>query len=107
MKLLLDESIDVRLRHDLIGHDVFTVDYLGWKGTKNGHLLSRAASEGFEAFITTDRAIPAQQNLAAMYMITVVLHSGTNSLDELRPLIPEVLRQLQSAKPGSVIAIDR
>ncbi len=30
MRLLLDESMDVRLRHMFVGHEVRTVRYMGW-----------------------------------------------------------------------------
>src|SRR3954466_16336644 len=44
MKILLDESIDVRFRTRLAGHDVFTVSYTGWKSLKNGELVREAAA---------------------------------------------------------------
>ncbi len=55
MKILLDESIDVEFRTRITGHDVFTVAYMGWKGLSNGALLARAAADGFDAMITTDK----------------------------------------------------
>jgi hypothetical protein len=47
MKVLLDEMVDVRFRRCLPGHDVFSVDYLKWKGLKNGAIIARAAAERF------------------------------------------------------------
>jgi hypothetical protein len=38
MKILLDENLPHELRHEISGHDVFTVKYLGWSGMKNGLL---------------------------------------------------------------------
>jgi predicted nuclease of predicted toxin-antitoxin system len=43
MKILLDENLPHNLRHELHGHDVYTVAYLEWCGTKNGELLRCAA----------------------------------------------------------------
>jgi hypothetical protein len=34
MKVLLDECVDVRFRHAITGHSVFTVTYMGWNGVK-------------------------------------------------------------------------
>ena len=42
MKVLLDECLDWRLRRDLPGHEVKTVQEMGWDGIKNGRLLALA-----------------------------------------------------------------
>ena len=52
MKLLLDENLPHRLRPLLLGHEVFTVAYMNWKGIENGSLLALAASNGFYALVT-------------------------------------------------------
>lgn len=52
MKLLLGENLPHQLRLELPGHDCFTVAFMGWRGVENGELLRRAASDGFEAFLT-------------------------------------------------------
>ena len=57
MKVLLDENLPHRLRLFLPGHDVFTVDYLRWKGIQNGRLLALAAANGFDAMLTMDDGI--------------------------------------------------
>jgi hypothetical protein len=64
MRLLLDESVPKRLRRSLADHSVRTVVEAGWSGVKNGKLLALAAAE-FDAFITVDKNLPFQQNLAA------------------------------------------
>ncbi|HEY8750707.1 MAG TPA: DUF5615 family PIN-like protein [Tepidisphaeraceae bacterium] len=64
MKLLLDENLPQGLRALLSPpHDVFTVGYLGWAETTNGALLKKAAQDGFDAVLTTDRGYEHQQNL--------------------------------------------
>ena len=73
MKLLLDECVHVDFRHSLRGHQVFTVTYLGWKSIKNGKLLAKAAAEGFDAMLTTDRAIEFEQNLSVLPLSLVIL----------------------------------
>ena len=65
MRLLLDESVPRRFRRTLPAHTVKTVVEMGWSGVKNGALLELAAVE-FEAFITVDRNLPYQQNIAAL-----------------------------------------
>jgi hypothetical protein len=66
MLLLLDESVPRRLRHTLPSHDVRTVVEMGWSGIKNGELLALAAANRFDAFVTVDKRLPYQQNLATL-----------------------------------------
>lgn len=73
MKVLLDEQLPHRLRKHLGAHDEFTVDYMGWAGLKNGELLSVAEAEGFEAFLTGDKSLSYQQNLAGRRMAIITL----------------------------------
>jgi Domain of unknown function (DUF5615) len=54
VKVLLDECVDRRFAHDLVGHEVNTVPRRGWAGIKNGDLLALAGKE-FDTFITVDR----------------------------------------------------
>jgi hypothetical protein len=52
VKVLFDEQMPVPLWKLLPGHDVVTVEYLGWKGTKNGALLKKAGEAGFEGMVS-------------------------------------------------------
>ncbi len=104
MKLLLDECVTRYLRRDLSGHDVFTVDDAGFKGLKNGRLLS-AASGNFDVLITVDRKLPREQKIVAHNIAVVVLIARTNRYEHLRPLLPLVLEQLKSISPGEVIEV--
>ncbi|MEO5762448.1 MAG: hypothetical protein ABIR28_09070 [Vicinamibacteria bacterium] len=65
MRLLLDESVPVRLRRSLTAHTVKTAVAMGWSGVKNGALLALAANE-FDAFLTVDKNLPHQQNLTTL-----------------------------------------
>jgi|SRR5689334_19680017 len=104
MKLLLDECIPKRLRQDLPGHDVQTVEEAGLKGLKNGALL-RSASNKFDVLITVDQNIPFQQNLPSFRMAVVILVAGSNRYSNLRMLAPKLLKALRSIKPGEVTTI--
>jgi len=105
MKLLLDESIDVRFRTRIIGHDVFTVAFMRWKGLSNGALLARAANEGFDAVITTDLAVADQQNAGALPLSLVILHARSNNVADLEPLVPALLREFNHLAPRSVVHV--
>ena len=101
MKILLDECVDERLAEDLAGHDVLTVRQMGWKGKQNGELLA-LAEKHFEAFVTTDRNLSFQQNLARFRIAVVVLTAPTNRLSDLRPIVPALLKTLPFATKGEV-----
>jgi hypothetical protein len=64
MDVLLDECVDRRLARHIAGHQVQTVPRMGWAGKRNGELLTLAASQ-FDAFITVDRSLPKQHNIAS------------------------------------------
>jgi predicted nuclease of predicted toxin-antitoxin system len=104
VNLLLDECLDWRLRRDLPGHEVKTVQDMGWDGIKNGRLLALAQTE-FQVFITGDRNLSFQQNLPQFTIAVVVLKAESTRLVHTRPLMPKVLALLPSLKPGQVTVV--
>lgn len=104
MKILIDECIDRKLAKALSDHEVKTVPQMGWAGIKNGQLLSLAATE-FDTFITVDRNLPFQQNLAQFEMAIVVLAAPSNRLADLQPLVPQILKSLPTLVKGTAIVI--
>ncbi len=105
MKVLLDENLPHQLRHELDPHAVFTVQFMGWSGVKNGLLLAQAAAAGFDVMITMDSGVPYQQNLAVMPVAVLIVSAKSNDIDDLRPLIPRLLEALKVLVPKSVIRI--
>lgn len=106
MKILLDECVDQRFRHELTGHTVFTVPEAGWAGKKNGELLA-LASESYDVFITVDRNLYFQQNIAKLKLAVLVLVAPSNRLADLRSLGPQVLSELSIVKSGQVFFIPK
>lgn len=104
MKLLLDESVNTRLRHHFPGHDARTAEYMGWKGKINGDLLSLARNE-FDVLITRDQRMPEEQNISDRDVAIMVLYSRSNSLKDLVPMVPQILEQLPTVRRGEVIPI--
>ena len=86
MRLLLDESVPVRLRRSLPSHSVKTVVEMGWGGVKNGALLAFAANE-FDTFLTVDKNLPYQRNVANLPVAVIVLEAYSNELGALLPLV--------------------
>lgn len=105
MRLLLDECIDVRLRHLFAGHDCQTARYSGLAGLENGKLLLEAEAAGFEVLITVDQNIPDQQDLGSRRIALVILRGPTNRLCDLERLVPGALTALSSIEPGQVVLI--
>ena len=104
MRVLLDECVDWRLAREIAGHDVKTARQMGWTTIKNGELLTLAA-EDFDVFVTVDRNLAFQQNLAAFSIAVIVLRARTNRLADLKPLVPDLLRVIEAARLGTVEVI--
>lgn len=104
MKVLLDECLDWRLERELPGHEVKTVQEMGWHGIKNGRLLALAQAD-FQVFITGDRNLSFQQNVPRFALAVVVLHAASIRLVHTRPLMPKVLALLPSLTPGQIVTV--
>ena len=102
MRVLLDESVPRPLAHLIVGHDVVTVVEHGWAGMRNGELLERASNE-FEVFVTVDRNLPRQQDLQRYAVAVVILAASTNRMEDLRPLVPQLLAVLESAPSSPTV----
>ena len=104
-KVLLDECIPKKLRNHLGGHRCVTVAEAGWAGKKNGELLSLAERDGFQVFVTLDRGIEYQQNLAKRGTKVILIHAASSRLEDLVPHTAEILASLDSSDLGQVIRI--
>ena len=103
MKVLIDENLPHELRRELQPHDVFTVQYQGWSGLKNGELLVRAAATGFDVMITMDSGVLYQQS--SLPLAVIVLKAASNDMDDLRPLIPSLLEALRTISGRNIVEI--
>jgi hypothetical protein len=101
VKILLDEHLPTKLRHDLPGHEVCTVEFLAWKGTKNGALLLKAVAAGFDALVTGDRTLPYETRVPVELRV-VIVEPPRLRLADVRPLMPAVARALAEMRPGEV-----
>ena len=106
MRILLDESLPRRLRLFLTGHEVQTVQEMGWSGSTNGELMN-LAQESFDAFITADQNLEYQQNLAIARISILVLAAPTNRIEDLIPLMTELTDVLENIKPGEIVRLSR
>jgi hypothetical protein len=106
-RVLLDECVPRRLRRELSGLDVSTVPDEGWASRRNGDLLRLMLGAGFTVFVTMDRNLSYQQNVAGAGVAVVVLRARTNRLMDLLPLVGALREAIGTALPGQVVHIAR
>jgi predicted nuclease of predicted toxin-antitoxin system len=104
MRILLDECLPKQLKRELRGHTVAMVTEMGWSGIKNGALLDLAEPH-FDVFMTVDRGMPHQQNIGTRNIALVLFRAKSNSIQSLRPLIPDAERALSQVNVGEVMRI--
>jgi predicted nuclease of predicted toxin-antitoxin system len=104
MRVLLDECLPRKLKHQFSGHEVATVQEKGWSGTKNGALM-KLANGLFDVFVTADQNLQYQQNLAYTEIAVVVLVIPNTRIETIMPLMPQVNRVLESVVKGEVVRV--
>jgi Domain of unknown function (DUF5615) len=87
VKILFDHNVPRRLRNHLEGHEIHTAKEMQWEQLKNGALIAAAIENGFQAFVTIDKQLEYQQNLAALLLPVVVLDAKSNTLLALLPFV--------------------
>ena len=102
MRVLLDENLPVGLAAELVGHQVTTVSGQGWQGVKNGELLQRAQGT-FEALATVDRDLEFQQTLSSLNLCIALALAPSNRMSDLHPIVPAILRAIETARPGELL----
>jgi hypothetical protein len=100
MRVLLDECLPRKLKHDIRADFVRTVPEMGWASIENGTL--RLAESEFDVFLTRDRNLEYQQNLTTFDLAVIVMVAATNDINDLRPLMDVVNATIRSIKPTEV-----
>jgi hypothetical protein len=103
VKVLFDQGTPAPLRRILIGHAVETAYERGWSSLHNGALIAAAESAGFDVFVTTDKNLKYQQNLATRSLAIVVLL--TTSWPRIQGSLPTVLAAIDGAARGSYVEV--
>ena len=106
MLVLLDEQLPRHLAREIGGHNVSTVQQRGWAGLKNGELLRVAADAGFEVLVTADRNLQFQQNLSQSQLGIILLIAPSNALEDILPLVPNLLATILKASPGRLLRVE-
>jgi hypothetical protein len=104
MHVLFDQGTPVTIRPFLLGHQVETAAQRRWDELKNGELLKAAEDAGFDVFVTPDKNIRYQQNLALCRIAVVVL--GNPQWPILRRYLERVVAAVDAAQPGSYTEVE-
>jgi hypothetical protein len=56
----------------------------------------------YDAFVTMDRGIEFQQNLATLSVGILLVRAPSNRMVHLLPLVPAILEALPALKPGQL-----
>lgn len=107
MKVLLDENLPQDLRHFIPQHQVSTMGSLHWHVANDERLLERAATFGFDVFVTHEQALRLTNgNGHVPPTISVIsLRSASNTLEDVRTLVVPLLEALNAFRPNTVTAI--
>ena len=104
MLILFDHGTPAPLASHLTGHTVKKTKDLGWDTLNNGELLRVAEQAAFEVFLTTDKNIRYQQNLADRNIAIVVL--GNSRWPVVRSYVNRVVAAIAGARPGTYVEVE-
>lgn len=104
MRVLFDNGTPRGVTGALSDHSVEEARSRGWDTLSNGELLDAAEAAGFDVFVTTDRNIRYQQNLANRQIAIVILSKGRWRL--IRTRLPAIAAAVSGATPGSCTAVE-
>jgi predicted nuclease of predicted toxin-antitoxin system len=105
VKLLLDECLPIDFRHHFSDHEAHTAEWAGFKGKKNGELLSVAEMAGYDVLLTVDQGISRGFDRSAKKLAIIVIQSPTNQIEDLLPFVERILQALELIRPGEMISV--
>ena len=106
MRVVIDDDIPASLtsRFRTGGHTVSHVEDIGLKGMHNGALLA-AISGAADILVTGDTNLGHQQNLKKFDLAIIVVRPPRLVVNQIIPLIPEVVAAFGTAKRHAVTTI--
>jgi predicted nuclease of predicted toxin-antitoxin system len=106
MRIAIDEDIPNELTPLFRGPGLVVehVEDLGFKGKKNGELLT-LLSGTYDVLVTGDTNLEHQQNLQNFAIAVVVIHPRRLVVDQIKPLIPQAVAAFAAATKHAVTTI--
>ncbi len=93
-----------RVRAILDQHDVYSTEFMGWRGIENGELLA-IAQDQFDVFITLDRNLEYQHDVMRFAIGVVVVRVPANAPAVYLEIAAELHNALEGVGPGQVIRV--
>ena len=103
MRILFDQGVPSPLRRHLTGHAVDTAFEQGWSNLRNGALLDRAETDGYQLLVTTDQNLRHQQNLTDRQLALVVLLAA--SWPRIQRRVDDIRAVVDRIAPGQYIEV--
>ena len=103
-RVLFDEDVPRQLRRDLPEFKIRTVQEEGWSSVKNGELL-RLSSPMFDVFVTADKRLRYQQNIARYSIGVVIIATRDTRLPRLQQALDELRAAIHDVAPGTFIIV--
>ena len=105
MLILFDHGTPKGLARAFPDDTIITAQERGWDKLNNGLLLNAAEEAAVELFLTTDRRIRYQQNLAGRNVSLVVL-TGCTKWSRVRLHLERIAAVVNAATPGSYTEVE-
>ena len=105
MLILFDHGTPKSLARALPGHTIIAAQERCWDKLNNGLLLNTAEEAALDLFLTTDRRIRYQQNLAGRNIALVVL-TGCTKWSRVRLHFERIAAVVNVAIPGSYTEVE-
>ena len=115
MKLYLDENLSPKFRHcfDHNFLDIFTYQFMGWQGKKNGELLKLLHSEKFRGVITSDQLMYSDRQVQEHQLHFLLIQSALDTplartplLNLLNSYLIENYTQSNNAQSSKILVSD-
>jgi hypothetical protein len=103
-KIFFDEDVPHKLVRFLPQYEIQTVITMQWGGIKNGALLQLIEQHRFDVFLTGDKNMPNQQQLAGR-AFAVLIMSAIN-WPVIKPHLAKIVAAIDAATPGAVHTVE-
>ena len=104
MRILLDECVHAGVRAAFPGHEVRTVSEIGRQSSADGPLLTIAQCS-FDVFVTIDRSLRHQQEIANLQLAVIVVRIPNNKIESYETLFEALLRAAEGASKGELVEV--